>query len=102
MTKRFGSEVLDTHIPELKVEHTFGMPNSSIGQVGRIGLHKRASFPVLLKEVDDPSLNELSKAPSKRMKSYYTFFREAAQGVLVIVLEIGFPDISPNLTQPEF
>lgn len=31
MTKRFNSDVLDTDIPELKVEHTFGMPNSSIG-----------------------------------------------------------------------
>lgn len=48
---------------------------------------------MLRKEVDDPSLNELSRAPSKPMKSYYTFFREAGQGVLVIVLEFGFPDI---------
>ncbi len=97
MTKRYGSDALDTHIPELKVEHTFGMPNAPIGQVGTIGLDKRASFPVLRKEVDDPSLNHLSTAPSRPIKHYYTFFREAGQGVLVIVLEIGFPDAFSNI-----
>lgn len=96
-TKRFGRGVLDTHIPELKVEHALGMRNVPIGQVGAIGLDKRASFPVLRNGVDDPSLNHLSTAPGRPMKSYYTFFKEAGQGVLVIVLEIGFPGVFSSI-----
>lgn len=97
MAKSFESGFPDTHIAELKVEHAFGMPNAPIGQVGIISLDKRVSFPVLRNEVDDPSLNHLSTAPGRPVKKYYTFFREAGQGVLVIVLETGFPDVFSNI-----
>lgn len=97
MTKRFDSGVPDTYMAELKLEHAFGMPNAPIDQVGKIGLHKRTSFPVLRNKVDDPSLNHLSTAPGRPVKEYYTFFREAGQDVLVIVLETGFPDVFSNI-----
>lgn len=90
-------DVGDTHIPKLKVKHAFGVPNAPIVQGGIPGLDKRASLPVLRREIDDPSLNHLSAAPGKNIKSYYTFFREAGQGVLVIVLEAAFPDIFSNI-----
>lgn len=97
VTEVSDSLIPDTHIAELKVEHAFGMPNAPMGQVGTIGLDKRASFPVLRNEVDDPSLNHLSTAPGRRVKEYYTFFRGAGQGVLVIVLETGFPKAFSNI-----
>lgn len=92
VAKNFGSDLFDIHNPELKVEHGFGISTAPIGQLGDVDLDKRESLLVLRKAVDDPSLNHLSGAPGKRIKNFYTLFREAGQGVLVIVLETGFPD----------
>lgn len=97
IAENFDSEIRDIHIPEPKAEHAFGIPNTPIVQAGTLGLDKRASFPVLRREVDDPSLNHLSTAPDRSIKSYYTFFREAGQGVLVIVLETAFPEVFSNI-----
>lgn len=93
----FDSGVRDFHKPELKVQHAFGIPNSPVGQAGTFDLDKRETSPVLRKEVDDPSLNQLSTAPGRSIKNYYTCFREAGQGVLVIALETGFPDVFSNI-----
>lgn len=93
----FESGIRDFHNPELKVEHAFGIPNAPVGQAGTFGLDKRESSPALRKGVDDQSLNQLSTAPDGSIKNYYTYFREAGQGVLVIALETGFPDVLSNI-----
>lgn len=93
----FDSSIRDFHNPELKVERTFGIPNSPVGRAGTFDLDKRESSPALHKEVDDPSLNRLSTAPGRSIQYFYTSFREAGQGVLVIALETGFPDIFSHI-----
>lgn len=97
IAESFDSGAPEAHIPELKVEHAFGIPNAPIGHAGTLGLDKRASFPVLRRQVDDSSLNHLSTAPGRTLKKYYTFFREAGEDVLVIVLEASFPDVFSNI-----